>query len=358
MKKFISTTLALAFVGASALALVGCKDEETTVDTSVTKTQFLQTAAKGIESFLKTHTIGDDENATVAENYNDTNYGEVKASSTYEANASYKQDYTYMDGETQNTVELQNSHAATASIELSVKKVGDYYYIRNTQTSNVTSNVDEFDDEDKKVYTQNITGSASIQYDLGAHVNGETVTYYYAESETRTETTTSNDPNFTAEEGNGEAQTTKTYKALTADEYYGYVLEILEYINKDLCGSLEDLASPDSGETESYNEQSYKKDGDNLKVTATMFEMDVDYTSGDVSTMSGTGEMVINENGFVSQSANFVVNHESISQTVKYDTTFATVANLTPLASLDGYTLDEELELDTEEFSYSHGFGS
>ena len=79
MKKIISTVLAFAFIGATALTAVGCKKEETT---QISKTEYLKTLEKAMTNFLGAHTVSDDYSKTAEENYKASNYGDFKSTTT------------------------------------------------------------------------------------------------------------------------------------------------------------------------------------------------------------------------------------------------------------------------------------
>lgn len=368
MKKFLSTTLAVALIGASAFALVGCDDEEK-ASSPVTKTQYVQTLAKAAQSFYGAHKIGDKyyssdilngvEKSATQLNYENTAYGEVTITANSEVKISDTNEEIYLDGETLKTVETKMNIDMTTNFTVSVKKVGDYYYIRSNQTVSGTQSFDNFDEETKTVYTQTSTTSGTTQYDLGVYVNGETVTYYYAENETTTETMTSTDPDFTADEDNGVAQTTKAYAALTAEEYYGAVLDVLENTNDIVMAmAVDTIRELDSDESAAAMEEKYSKDGDNLVLSIDMFGIqDIDIYEGEVATVNGTGKFVVNETSFVSVEMNTAIAAPAGEMGMKMAVNFASTAAFTPLANLDGYELDEDMSFDVDNFNISMDIG-
>lgn len=367
MKKILSTTLAIALVGASAFALVGCDDEEKAIS-PVTKTQYVQTLAKAAQSFYGAHKIDDKdysfdilngvEKSTAQLNYENTAYGELTITANSEVKFTDVNEKTYLDGETIKTVEEKMNVEMKTTNTVSVKKVGAYYYIRSNQATSGTNSLDNFDEETKTVYTTTTTTTGTVQYDLGVYVNGETVTYYYAKNETATITETSTEPDFTPNEDNGVAQNTKAYTTLTVEEYYEAVLDVLENANDAVrVMALDTVSELDVGEEGAVMEEKYSKDGNNLVLSVSMFGIqDIDVYDGTVATLNGTGKFVINETSFVSVEMNMAMTAPVGGMNVKSSVHFANTAAFTPFANLDGYDLDESLNFNGSNFDISMGF--
>lgn len=356
MRKFISVTLALSLLGASVFALSGCEEDgkKDISHNTVTKTQYLQTLTKASQAFFGAHQIS--RGYTAQQNYENTKYGELSVTSAIEMKMSGVDEITYTDGETQKTVTLTMNTQAKADGALSVKKVGDYYYLRKTETAEYTTVYDDFDDETKAVYTETERSISTVQYDLGAYVNGETTTYYYAKNHTETISASSTDPDFTADEDNGVAQTEKVYKELTADEYYGAVLEVLEQTNETVYNLMVESMDTD-GDFLSDTQEVYSKDANNLVLNISMFSIDeIHFDDGETSTTQGEGSLVINETGFVSTDRQVSIVEDSNETQLKLSIKFAPVA-YTPLANLDGYTADTSLSFRDYHFSITSGLG-
>ena len=344
MKKIISTVLAFAFIGATALTAVGCKKEETT---QISKTEYLKTLEKAMSSFLGAHTIGDDDWATAEENYKATNYGEFKAVSSVQFSTSNSEDVTYTENETEKTVTLHSSSTYDVDSELNVKKVGDYYYLRKTETVKENGLEEEFDEEDKKVYKEMYSSNGTVQYDLGALVNGENVTYYYAVNETETVTESSNDPSHS--ETSTETITEKEYVTLSANEYYETVLEILEENNENIFSEFYALS-----ETGLPADFTYEKTGDNYKVKMSAYEIvfnQIDFCKNEIPVVQGYGEIVITEKAILSYTSETTINDDP-AMSVKMSVQFFTSANLTPLSSLEGYEENDYLDVDLDNFAF------